>query len=69
MRADNPLSWWPLDETSGMTARNVTGTNLDYVRAGVTPGVAGPFGEDSTAFRFDCVACSRVDDEPERTEA
>src|SRR5262245_1542998 len=61
VRTDAPVSWWPLDEATGAAARDLTGPNAGLVQGGVTPGVTGPFGEGSRAFRFDGGACSGVD--------
>lgn len=58
--ADAPVSYWPLDDAPGSTARDATGPNIGFVQGGVTPGAPGPFA-GSTAFRFDGGACSGVD--------
>lgn len=61
VRLDEPVSWWPLDDTTPATARDEMGRNDGIVQGGVVPGVPGPFGVGSTAFRFDGGACSGID--------
>lgn len=49
--ADNPISYWPLDETSGTLASDVQGRNPGSVEGGVTPGASE--GVSGKAMRFD----------------
>ncbi len=51
--ADNPLYYWPLNESAGTTsATDVASAENGTVEAGVTAGVAGAIGDGSTAYRY-----------------
>jgi signal peptidase I len=45
--ADGPISYWPLDETSGTTGNDIVGSNTFTYHAGVTLGAAGSIAHDS----------------------
>ncbi len=47
IKADKPISFWPLDDPSGSTtAHDLTGPNTGSVQGGVIPGGAtGPMAE------------------------
>ncbi|HEX8001346.1 MAG TPA: LamG-like jellyroll fold domain-containing protein [Mycobacteriales bacterium] len=60
VRSDQPVSWWPFDETAGALARDAAGPNPGMIQGSVKLGVPGPF-EGSTAFQFDGAPCSGVD--------
>jgi hypothetical protein len=47
--ADAPVAYYRLDETSGTTAKDSSGTNDAHYQGGVTLGVAGVLGDDSAA--------------------
>ncbi len=47
--ADAPVAYYRLDETSGTTAKDSSGTNEAHYQGGVTLGVAGVLGDDSAA--------------------
>jgi hypothetical protein len=45
--SSGPVSYWPLDESSGSTAHDVVGTNPITYNAGTTLGAAGAIAHDS----------------------
>ena len=50
---DDPLYYWPLDETSGTTAADISGNGENATAGtGVTKGVAGAVSGSGTAFQF-----------------
>lgn len=53
--ADNPVAYWRFGESSGSTAYDETGNNLDgtYSAAGITLGVAGLINDPNTAVQLD----------------
>jgi hypothetical protein len=59
VRADHPLAYWKLDDSSTTTAADSSGNNFPMTGAGaMTAGAAGPMA-GSRAFRFDGGTLSR----------
>ncbi|NTW41636.1 MAG: PKD domain-containing protein, partial [Cellulomonadaceae bacterium] len=52
VRADEPVSLWRLDETSGTTVADLVGTDPGAAGTGVTRGAAGAVGDGDTASTF-----------------
>jgi len=53
VRADNPVSYWRLGETSGTTAADSVGGNHGTLNGGITLGLAGiPADDSNIAMRF-----------------
>jgi large repetitive protein len=51
--SDGPIAYFPLDEASGTTVRDVTGAHPGTIYGSIAYGQTGPFGTTSRALGFD----------------